>query len=123
MIVRIGAALLGLFYGGNGLQMLAAPGNWFAQVSRHDQIGAYNWHLVTDVGLAFLAAGLAFMAFAWRLEWRLVAFGASGFILFHALFHLLEFVRHPGADALTLGVIVLPALLGAAISRPRMGDA
>jgi hypothetical protein len=123
MFVRIGAALLALFYGGNGLWMLAAPRGWFAQVSRNDPIGAYNWHLVTDVGLAFLAAGFAFLAYAWRVEWRLMAFGASGFILFHALFHVLEYVGHGDGDPRTLGVIVLPALLGVAISWPRRGEA
>lgn len=123
MLLRIGAALLGLFYGGNGLWMLATPSDWFAQVSRNEPIGAYNWHLVTDVGLAFLAAGLAFLAYAWRLEWRLVAFGASGFVLFHALFHLFEYFGHGEGDPRTVGMIVLPALLGVAISRPRMGEA
>jgi hypothetical protein len=122
MLVRIVAGLVGLFYTLNGLQMIAAPESWFALVSRSDPIGAYNHHLVTDVGLAFLAGGLAFFAFAGRPERRLIAFGASGFMVFHALFHLIGFLSGEG-HALTIGWIGLPAMLAVAISWPRAGEA
>jgi hypothetical protein len=74
--------------------------------------------LVIDVGLAFLAASLAFLAFAWRPEWRLLALGASGFIIFHGLFHLLIFIEHGGAHPAVAAAVVLPALLGVALCWP-----
>jgi len=123
MIVRGVAALVGLFSLANAFQMIVEPSGWFTAVSRREAIGAYNHHLVTDVGLAFLAAGLAFLAFAWRPEWRLIAFGASGFLVFHALFHLAEFARGEGSDAVTLAIVVLSAAVAAAISFPHAGDA
>ena len=123
MIVRGAAVLIGLFNLANAFRMIAAPEDWFASVSRREAIGAYNPHLVTDVGLAFLAAGLAFLAYAWRPKWKLIAFGASGFIVFHAVLHLIDFVRGEGSDVETLAVIVLSAILAVTFSVPRAEEA
>lgn len=83
----IGAALLL-----NGLTMLVAPAFWFQNVPSVQETGPLNFHLVRDVGYAYLVA-------AGGLVWRAINKGASGesaavlaagFLLLHAGVHLWE---------------------------------
>jgi len=116
MIARIIAGLLGIYNGGNGLSMLVAPHRWFLGVAA--DTGPFNSHFVMDVGIAFLAAGLAFLALAWDRRAGLLALGASGFLVGHAVLHLLD-LRH-GTDALVeVAAIAIPALAGVAVAWPR----
>jgi hypothetical protein len=116
MIVRIFAAVLGLWNAGNGLYMLIAPHRWFLRAA--SDTGPFNHHFVLDVGVAFLAAGLAFLALAWDRRAALLALGASGFLVGHALIHLIG-LRHGAGAAIDLGGIALPAALGVAVAWPR----
>ena len=123
MITRILAVVLGVFNAGNALYMLAAPRAWFAAAPSAPDTGPFNMHFVYDVGFAFLAGGVAFLAFALRPKLKLVAFGASGFLVFHALLHLSSVatghMHHLATDALALPV---PAFLGLAITWPSKSE-
>lgn len=114
------AALLGLLHTINGLFMVLASRTWFDQVAGVSDTGPFNPHLVMDIGLAFLSAGVAFLLFAWRPALRLLALGASGFVLLHALLHVSLLVQghdqHLIADLLG---VVAPALVGLVISWPQ----
>lgn len=123
MLTRILAALLGLFHISNALYMLFAPEAWFAAAPGASETGPFNPHFVADVGFAFLAGGIAFLAFAWRPSLKLAALGASGFLMFHALLHLSGVAQgHMHNLATDVLAISAPAFLGLAIAWPRKGD-
>ena len=119
MLFRILSAGLGLFQAANGLAMILAPRRWFMAAAGVASTGPYNPHFVIDVGLGFLAAGLSFLACAWRPRLRPVALGASGFVVFHAAFHLLHLAMgESAAPGVDIGLTV-PAFLGVALACPR----
>lgn len=114
--------LLGLFYTALALDMILGPASWFARIPGVEATGPFNPHFVRDVGLAFLASGLAFLAFAafrWPALWP-AALGGSLFPLFHAFFHLLAHARGEAAASLLfeLALIVLPAGLAVVVAWP-----
>lgn len=113
MVARIIAGLLGLWNAGNGLFMLVAPHRWFLGVAAGT--GPFNHHFVLDVGVAFLAAGLAFLALAIDRRAALVAIGASGFLVGHAIVHLVELGTGSGGVGV-FAVLALPALLGIGVA-------
>lgn len=121
MIARIFAALLGLWNAGNGLYMLVAPHKWFLRAAAGT--GPFNHHFVLDAGVAFLAAGLAFLALALDRRAALVAIGASGFLVGHAIVHLVELGTGSGGIGV-FALLALPALLGIGVAwlRGRSGD-
>ena len=110
---------LGSFQVANGLVMIVAPRRWFLSAPGVAATGPLNPHFVIDVGLGFLAAGLAFLACAWRPQFRPVALGASGFVVFHALFHLSHLAMGAMADAPVTFAIAVPAFLGLTLVWPR----
>jgi hypothetical protein len=97
------AALLGLFHAANGFVMLFVSSAWFKGVPGVSDTGPFNPHFVQDVGIAFIAAGLALGARAW---WP--AFWPAA----HAVLHLIMIAsghdHYAGAD---LAAVVLPAAL------------
>lgn len=118
MLVRIPAALIGVFNLGNGLFAATQPEQWFHSAPGAAATGPFNPHFVTDIGLGFTAAGIAFLAFALRPRYRLAALGASGFIVFHGLFHLRNlFAGHHAYAGVDLMIAVL-AFAGLAVCRP-----
>lgn len=119
MVFRLLSGGLGIFHTVNGLIMIAAPNRWFMTAPGASITGAFNPHLVIDVGLGFLAAGIAFLACAWRPQLKPVALGASGFVVFHAVFHLSHLMMGHSDDALTDIAIAIPAFLGLALVWPR----
>lgn len=119
MSFRLLSGALGLFHTINGLVMISSPARWFATTPGASATGPFNPHLVIDVGLGFLAAGLAFLATAWRRSFQLAAFGASGFVMFHALFHLAHLTMGRSGDARVDVAIVVPAFLSMALAWPR----
>ena len=124
MPTRILAALIGLFHSANGLAMVVASRAWFDAAPGAGETGAFNPHFVMDVGLAFLAGGIAFLAFAWRPSLKLAALGCSGFLASHALLHLASAAQgHVHNLAADLLGVVLPAFAGLALAWPRAGDA
>ncbi len=73
----------------NGAIMLAAPGPWFAAVAA--DTGPLNFHLVRDVGAAYVASGAAALwaAFAPALRGPLAA-SAVCFQLLHGAIHVFD---------------------------------
>ena len=116
MFVRILAGLLGIYNGANGFYMLLAPERWFAGVAA--ATGPFNRHFVQDVGIAFIAAGLAFLVLAWDRRWGLLALGASGFLVGHAMLHIIGWTHGHGSAAESL-MIAAPALAGVWVAWPR----
>ncbi len=122
MAIRILAAVLGVFHTLNGMAMLSDAQRWFDSVAAGT--GPFNEHFVLDVGFAFFAGGLAFLAYAWRPRLKLVAFGASGFLVFHALLHCALAIAGETQNPITdIVAVVIPAVTGAAISWPTLEDA
>ena len=123
MLIRVLSALLGAFNLANGLFAVLLPRTWFIQAPGAADTGPFNPHFVTDIGLGFTAAGIAFLAFAWRPRYRLLALGASGFVVLHALFHLTNLVSDHHAYAGVDLWITLLAFAGLALCWPRHGSA
>jgi hypothetical protein len=120
MLARIMILALGGLHTLNGLGMILAPNYWFHTVPGVAETGPLNVHFVVDIGLAFLAAGLAYVASAVRAELRPVGFGASGFLVLHASFHLAHLHAGDGsADA----AVIIPAFLGLILLWPRAASA
>ena len=82
------AAILAVLNTANGLAMLFASSIWWANVPGVPETGPLNLHFVQDVGAAFLVAGLALAARAWRPIYWPAAVAGSGFLAAHALIHL-----------------------------------
>jgi len=106
------AAILAIFNALNGLAMLFAGPAWYAAVPGASETGPYNPHFVQDGGAAFLVAGRAVAARAWRPVYWPAAVAGSGFLVAHALIHLVMIVtghdHHVTAD---LAAVVVPAAL------------
>ena len=60
--------LLGAIFLVNGLIMLAAPEPWFVRIAA--DTGAFNPHLVRDVGAAYATSGIAAIWAARVPHWR-----------------------------------------------------
>ncbi len=75
----------------NGLAMLAAPAYWFNTVPGVSDTGPLNYHLVRDVGCAYLVAamGMGWRALRGQAGESAAVLGAT-FLLLHAGGHLLE---------------------------------
>jgi hypothetical protein len=123
VLFRLLAGGLGVFYAAGGLAMIVGPERWFQATPGAAATGPFNPHFVIDVGLAFLAAGLAFLACAWRPRLKPVALGASGFPVFHALFHAVGVLQGQTAEGAVAVAIAVPAFLGLALASPRAGAA
>lgn len=119
MLFRLLSGALGLFQTIDGLVMISSPERWFMEAPGASATGPFNQHFVIDVGLGFLATGLAFLATAWRPSFQLAAFGASGFVVFHALFHLAHLTMGHSSHAWVDVAIAVPAFLGLALVWPR----
>jgi peptidoglycan/LPS O-acetylase OafA/YrhL len=117
------AATLAIFNALNGLAMLFAGPAWYAAVPGASETGPYNPHFVQDVGAAFLVAGLALAARAWRPVYWPAAVAGSGFLVAHALIHLVMIVtghdHHVTAD---LAAVVVPAALALYSAFPDQGE-
>jgi len=107
----------------NGLVMLVAGPFWYASVPGVTDTGPFNPHFVQDIGLAFVAAGLALAARAWQPRYWPAAVAGAGFLAAHALLHLIMIAgghsHHIGFDLL---VIVVPAALALYSAFPAQGE-
>jgi peptidoglycan/LPS O-acetylase OafA/YrhL len=106
------AAVLALLTVLNGSIMLSAGPAWYASVPGVSETGPYNPHFVSDIGAAFLVAGLALAARAWRPRYWPAAVAGSAFLAAHALIHLAMIAGgHDHHAAIDLIAIVLPSAL------------
>jgi peptidoglycan/LPS O-acetylase OafA/YrhL len=117
------AGILALFNLTNGLAMIFASSAWWANVPGVPDTGPFNLHFVQDTGAAFLVSGLALAARTWRPVYWPAAVAGSGFLLAHALIHLVLIAgghdHHAAAD---LATVVLPAALALTSSFPTKGE-
>src|SRR5216683_5105241 len=96
----------------NGLMMLFAGPSWYASVPGVSETGPYNPHFVQDIGAAFLVAGLALGARAWRSPYWPAAVAGAGFLAAHALIHLAMIASgHDHHAAEDLLAVIVPAAL------------
>ena len=110
--------ILGAGFLANGAAMLFAPEPWFARVA--SSTGAFNPHLVRDVGVAYAASGIAALWAARTPAWRaplaaLSALFQGGHAVIH-LFDVLSGAQPPSHLIEDFPVIYLPSAILVAIA-------
>jgi hypothetical protein len=122
------AVLLAIVNLGNGLFMLAAPGDWYFAVPGVTGTGPFNQHFIRDIGLIYALIGIGLFIGALRPLARSYLWGAAAaWLTGHALFHFWEVaVGICGPSALprdfpgvTLPAIVALLLAGWSLAAPR----
>ncbi|WP_156433678.1 hypothetical protein [Bradyrhizobium retamae] len=107
----------------NGLAMLVAGPLWYETVPGVPDTGPFNPHFVQDIGAAFLVAGLALAARAWRPRYWPAAVAGAGFLAAHGLIHLVLIVSgHAHHAAFDLLAVVLPSALALYSAFPNQGE-
>ncbi|MGZ5989986.1 MAG: hypothetical protein ACXWLZ_13210 [Rhizomicrobium sp.] len=107
----------------NGVMMLLAGPYWYTSVPGASETGPYNPHFVQDIGAAFLVAGLALAARAWRPRYWPAAVAGAAFLAAHALLHLVLMVGgHDHRAAFDLVAVVLPSALALYSAFPTPGE-
>jgi peptidoglycan/LPS O-acetylase OafA/YrhL len=107
----------------NGSIMLLAAATWYESVPGVSETGPYNPHFVHDLGAAFLVAGLALAARAWRTRYWPAAVAGAGFLAAHALLHLAMIAfGHDHYAAFDLIAVVLPSALALYSAFPDPGE-
>ncbi len=120
---RLFAVIIALLTGANGVAMLVDPDGWFTRVPGVVASGPFNSHFVMDVGIAFIVAGGAFAAFAWRRRLWPAALTGAAFLALHGALHLSEIVRGHSQHALfELALAVAPAAVAVAVAWPTRED-
>ena len=127
MAVRLLLLVLGLFHLVNALWMLAFPGQWAARVVHLPAPVHLELHFIADIGMAFLASGLALIWSARRgpafAPWAIAGAAWPGL---HALVHIREWVMDGPpmamADILNEGIgVILVGVAGALLAWFRSG--
>lgn len=110
MLKRVLAGATGGLTIVNGLAMLVDGRGWYARVPGVTDTGPYNPHFVADIGLAFVVAGAALLARAWRPALWPAGMAGAGYLAAHAGLHIADIgeSHHAGFEA---ALIVLPAAL------------
>lgn len=112
MIRRFLAGAVGLATTANGALMLADGARWFGSVPGVAETGPFNPHLVADVGIAFLVAGLALLARAWRPALWPAGLAGAGVLVGHAALHAGAIATGASQHALfETATVLIPALL------------
>jgi len=117
MFTRALLLVLGLFHALNGLAMLAMPAQWAMTVVHDPSPTRLEFHFIADIGMAFLASGVALAWSARRGQaFAVWAIAGAAWPTLHALIHVREWAMMgppaTGADILSEGVGVI--LAGAA---------
>jgi hypothetical protein len=117
------AAILAAFNIANGLVMLFASSTWWSSVPGVPDTGPFNPHFVQDVGVAFLVAGLALAARAWRPAFWPAAVAGAGFLAAHAVIHLVIIASgHDHHATANLAAVIVPAALALYCAFPNRGE-
>ena len=120
---RLIAAILAIPTLINGLAMLVAGPLWYDSVPGVTDTGPFNPHFVQDIGVAFLAAGLALAARAWRPRYWPAAVAGAGFLVAHALIHLVLIIGgHSHQRAFDRLGVVLPSAIALYSAFPSQGE-
>ena len=112
MFTRALLFVLGLFHAANGLVMLVLPRLWLRSVVHEHAPMHLEFHFVADIGMAFLASGVALAWTARRgpafAPW---AIAGAAWPALHALIHVREWLAMgppaATADALSEGIGVI----------------
>lgn len=129
MFTRSLLLILGLFHAANGLAMLVLPSSWAASVVHDPSPSHLEFHFIADIGMAFLASGVALAWSARRgpsfASW---AIAGAAWPALHALIHVREWTMMglpaTTADILNEGIgVILIGLVGPALAwvRQRQG--
>ncbi len=123
MVKRWMAGVIGALTLGNGIAMLIDGPQWYATVPGVTETGPFNPHFVADIGAAFLIAGIALAARAWRPKYWPAALAGAGFLAAHALIHVFGILgghsHHAGFETLS---VILPSALALWASLPVKGE-
>lgn len=107
----------------NGLMMLIDGQGWYARVPGVTDTGPFNGHFIQDIGMAFLVAGLALAARAWRPRYWPAGLAGAGFLAGHAAIHLAGLLAgHAHHAAFDLVAIIIPAALALYSAIPTQED-
>ncbi len=119
---RILAAVLGAGGALNGGFMLIDGARWYDSVPGFAHTGPYNPHFVADIGAAYLVASLALIARAWRPRYWPAAIAGAGFLVAHALIHVLDLtMQRNGELGVDIGLVIIPAALALWAALPDKG--
>jgi hypothetical protein len=117
------AAIIGASGAANGIFMLAAPALWYDSVPGLPHTGPFNPHFVADIGVAYLVAGMALIARAWRSVYWPAAVAGAAFMIGHALIHVLDVVsERTGNVNVDVWLVIIPALVAAWAAWPSKGE-
>ena len=120
---RLIAAIMAIPTLANGLVMLFAGSFWYHNVTGVTDTGPFNPHFVQDIGIAFLAAGLALAARAWRPRYWPAAVAGAGFLAAHGLLHVLMMIGgHDHHAVFNLFAVVLPSAIALYSAFPSQGE-
>ena len=123
MLRRILAGVLGAVAALNGLFMLADGPRWYEVVPGVTHTGPFNPHFIADIGAAFLAAGGALIARAWRPALWPAAVAGAAFIGLHGIIHIVDLATgRSHQPAVDFGLIVFPAALTLWAAFPDKGE-
>lgn len=78
--------IVGLLWLATGIWIFADPHGFYERTPGLAMMGPYSVHFIRDVGLAFVASGVA-ATFGARRRNRSLAFAGAGWPFLHALFH------------------------------------
>ncbi|MES2257000.1 MAG: hypothetical protein V4724_00705 [Pseudomonadota bacterium] len=115
--VLLGLAILtGLAMLANGVVMLWEPRWWYATVPGVGRTGLFNQHFIRDIGILYVAIGLAFISGAQRENIRCGVWAAATlWLTAHAIFHFWEVaagICAPIYLATDFPAVTMPALIG-----------
>jgi hypothetical protein len=130
MFTRALLLILGIFHAANGLVMLALPRQWASSVVHAAALNHLEFHFIADIGMAFLASGVALIWSARHgrsfAPW---AIAGAAWPALHALIHVREWTMMgmpaTTTDMLNEGIgVILVGVAGvvAAWLRQRQGD-
>jgi hypothetical protein len=112
LLKRVTAAALGSAAVLNGAFMLIDGARWYDSVPGLAHTGPYNPHFVADIGAAYLVAGLALIARAWRPRYWPAAIAGAAFMVAHALIHVADLtLQRSGNPNVDVFLVILPSLL------------
>lgn len=105
------AAILGAAGVLNGAFMLIDGARWYDTVPGLAHTGPFNPHFVADIGAAYLVAGAALVARAWRPRyWPAAIAGGAAFMAAHALIHVVDLTLQRSGDwRVDMFLVILPA--------------
>jgi hypothetical protein len=124
VLKRVLAAILGATGALNGGFMLIDGARWYDTVPGLAHTGPFNPHFVADIGAAYLVAGAALIARAWRPRYWPAAVAGAAFMAAHALIHVADLTLQRSGDArVDVFLVIIPAALALWTAFRGKGDA